>query len=169
MAASQAVAVFSGIPDGIVSMGVGLWGVVLARWVFVNRENRRLPGRQSWRETLPLTLVAALITGVIIHDQQLGLSAAAFTGLGVGWAAVLLLDILGERIVAAFRAGFAMPASDGVKRMADLSGNDGKVTSRDVDLPPDMLEALDKLDDVPAPAQQRITDQRPGSDDPPKG
>lgn len=161
MVASQMVAFTNGFPDGIVSLGVGLWGVVLARWVFVNRENRRLPRRQELRETLPLTLVAMLITGVVVHDQNFGLSAAAFTGLGVGWAAVLLLDILGERIVAAFRAGFAMPVAQNVK-LADISGEDGMVRDTDVDLPEEMLRSLERLDHYPG--QKRITDQTDGGD-----
>lgn len=161
------VALFSGIPDGIVSIGVGLWGVVLARWVFVNRENRALLRRQNWRETTPLTLVAMLITGVVVHDQALGLSAAAFTGLGVGWAAVLLLDILGERIVAAFRAGFAVQVPQEVKR-ADISGHDGKVRDADVDLPPDMLHALEQLDHEPGRDRRRLTHFPPDSDGAPK-
>lgn len=145
MVASQIVAMASSIPDGLVSLGVGLWGVVLARWVFVNRENRRLPRKQAWTETLPLTLVAMLITAVVVRDRDLGLSAAAFTGLGVGWAAVLLLDVLGDRIIAVFRAGFTV---HGTPPQVDLSGEDGKVTSREVNLPPDMIAALDKLDKV---------------------
>lgn len=149
MVASQLVAILHGIPDGLVSLGVGLWGVVLARWVFVNRENRRLPRRQPWHETLPLTLVAMLIATVIILDQDLGLSAAAFTGLGVGWVAVLLLDVFGDRIMAAFRAGFAVPVKPEVADAIDISGEGGHVTDADVTLPPEMVEALDKLHEVP--------------------
>ncbi len=147
MVASQIVALVSSVPDGLVSLGVGLWGVVLARWVFVNRENRRLPRKQPWRETLPLTLVAMLITAVVVRDRDLGLSAAAFTGLGVGWAAVLLLDVLGERITAAFRAGFAVPNTP---PQADLSGEDGKMTSREINLPRDMIRLVDELDKLPS-------------------
>lgn len=146
---SQVVAVLHGVPDGLVSLGVGLWGVVLARWVFVNRENRRLPRRQTWRETAPLTLTAMLITGVVVHDRDLGLSAAAFTGLGVGWSAVLLLDLFGERITAAFRAGFAVPVPPHVAHIADKSGNDGQMLDADVDLPDDIAKPLGELMDVP--------------------
>lgn len=146
---SQVVALAQGVPDGLVSLGVGLWGVVLARWVFVNRENRRLPRRQPWRETLPLTLTAMLITAVLVHDRQLSLSAAAFTGLGVGWSAVLLLDLFGDRITAAFRAGFAVPTPPHVRDAIDASGNDGQMLDSDVDLPPELAEPLNKLMDVP--------------------
>jgi hypothetical protein len=149
MAASQVVALFSSVPDGLVSLGVGLWGVALARWVFVNRENRRMNIPQNWRETLPLTLVAMLVAGVIIHDQQVGLSLAAFIGLGVGWAAVLILDILGERITAAFRAGFAHTEGRDNLGVLDKSGNDGKVLNSDIDLTEDMIENLRRLDKLP--------------------
>lgn len=140
------VALLQGIPSGLVSLSVGLWGVVLARWVFVNRENRLLPRRQGWRETLPVTLAAMLITSVVVHDRNLGLSAAAFTGLGVGWSAVLLLDLFGERIAAAFRAGFAMPVPPHVANKADMSGQDGVVTDREATTPPDMAALIDQLD-----------------------
>lgn len=146
---SQFVAVLRGFPDGLVSLAVGLWGVVLARWVFVNRENRRLPRKQSWRETLPLTLVGMTVAGVIISDRQLGLSAAAFTGLGVGWSAVLLLDLFGERITAAFRAGFAMPVAKHVADAIDHSGEGGKVLDSEVDTPDWAARAIDELDAVP--------------------
>lgn len=149
MLSSQVVAALQSIPDGLVSVGVGLWGVVLARWVFVNRENRRLPRRQPWRETLPLTLVAMLIAAVVIHDRGFGLSMAAFTGLGVGWAAVLLLDVLGDRITAAFRAGFAVSLPPHITGLADKSGNDGQMLSSDVNLPADMVKLVDKLDELP--------------------
>jgi hypothetical protein len=149
MLSSHMVALTNGIPDGLVSLGVGLWGVVLARWVFVNRENRVLPRKQPWRETLPLTLVAMLIAGVIIYDQELALTPAAFTGLGVGWAAVLLLDVLGDRVTAVFRAGFAIPLPPTARNLLDRSGNDGHVLDSDVDLPPDLAEPLGKLLDEP--------------------
>lgn len=145
MFSAQLVAAFQGVPQGLISLGVGLWGVMLARWVFVNRENRLLPRKQPWRETMPLTLVALLVTGVLVHDRELGLSAAAFTGLGVGWAAVLLLDVLGERIVAAFRAGFAVPTPT----QADLSGNDGQMIDHDVNVPRNMAQLIDRLDHEP--------------------
>lgn len=149
MLGSSVVAIANGFPTGLVSLGLGLWGVVLARWVFVNRENRRLPRKQPWRETLPLTLVAMLIAAVIIHDRELGLSAAVFVGLGVGWTAVLLLDLFGERITAAFRAGFAVPTAPHVADAIDHSGEGGKMTSNDVNLPADMVELIDELDKVP--------------------
>ena len=162
---AQIVAAFKGVPDGLVSLAVGLWGVALARWVFVNRENRRLPRHQSWRETLPLTLVAALVASVVIIDRDLGLSAAAFTGLGVGWTAVLLLDLFGERITAALRAGFAIPTPPHVADAADKSGNGGQLLDADVNLPDWAVDSLEALDDVPGVAEQgRITDQRPAGD-----
>lgn len=137
------------LPSDIVSVAIGLLGVLLARWVFVNRENRRLPRPQRWQETMPLTLVGMLVTAVLVHDQKMGFSMAAATGLGVGWAAVLLLDVLGDRILAAFRAGFAMPLPPEVRNKADLSGHEGRITTDLVDLPPDMLRALERLDDQP--------------------
>jgi H+/Cl- antiporter ClcA len=135
-------------PLALVSLGVGLIGVALARWVFVNREARRLRRRERWHETLPLTLVAMLVAGVIIHDRQLGVSAAAFTGLGVGWAAVLLLDLLGERVVAVLRASFsAGPARPhDFPPQADLSGNDGMIDSAIADPDPHMEELLREAD-----------------------
>jgi hypothetical protein len=87
--------------DAIVSLALGLAGVALARTVFVDRENRRIGRRQTFRETIPLTLIAMLVAGVIIWDGGLGYSKAAFTGLGVGWTAILILDVIGRRILGA--------------------------------------------------------------------
>jgi hypothetical protein len=140
------VALFASIPSGLVSLGVGLVGVGLSRWVFITKENRRLQKKEEWSESLPLTLAAMLITGVIIHDRQLGFSTAAFVGLGVGWAAVLLLDVLGQRIVAIVRAALGAAAAPGFPPAADLSGHDGRLTSEDVNLPAEMVRLLDEID-----------------------
>ncbi len=98
--ASVPSAILLGV-DGqsILAVALGLLGVMLARTVFVDRENRKLGRRQKLRETLPLTGVAALISGVLIYDNQMGYSTAAMTGLGVGWTAILLLDVIGKRII----------------------------------------------------------------------
>jgi hypothetical protein len=134
--------------EGFVSLGVGLMGVALARWVFVNREHRKFGRRPPWAETLPLTLVAMLVTGVIVHDRDLGLSAAAFTGLGVGWTAVVLLDLLGDRVIAFFRGSLTAGPSD----PSFPPGHDGSLANDEgnlADLPPDMLDDLEKLDKEP--------------------
>lgn len=153
------VAVSQVLPANIVALGVGLISVVLARWVFVNRENRVLPRKQPWRETLPLTLSAMLITGVVITDRKLGLSGAMFTGFGVGWAVVLLLDLFGERVVSSLRAGFAHPVPPPVAQAADHSGHDGQALSADFDLPPDMLHHVDALMHVPGTRDKGTPDQ----------
>lgn len=142
------------VPNGLASLGVGLVGVALARWVFVNKQNRTLARREKWHETLPLTLTAMLIAGAIIWDRHPTISAAAFIGLGVGWAAVLLLDLLGERVTAGLRGALgAGPASPAFPKVADHSGHDGKVDSGlvDPDHPadggPSFAKLVDKLDE----------------------
>lgn len=133
-------------PDGIVSLAVGLLGVSLARWVFVNREVRRVGRKETISETLPLTLTAMLITAVIVYDRKLGLSSAAFTGLGVGWGAVLILDIIGERVLAGLRGVLgAGPSDPKFPPAADMSGEDGKVGDA-AKVPDDMAATLAKLD-----------------------
>jgi hypothetical protein len=154
---SGLVALAHGIPEGLVSLIIGLVGVALARWVFVNREVRRSHLSQKWNETLPLTLVGMLVTGVLVIDQKLGVSSAAFLGLGVGWAAVLILDVLGERILAAMRGMLsAGPANPTFPPAADLSGMDGRVTANEVtstsDLEALLVEAGKALDESDASA-----------------
>jgi hypothetical protein len=53
---SGLVAVGTSIPNGLASLAVGLLGVALARWVFVNKQYRETNRAQTWHETLPLTL-----------------------------------------------------------------------------------------------------------------
>ncbi len=89
----------SGPNDGLISLGLGLLGVLLARIIFVNRENRALGRVQSWWETLPITGAALLIAGGIIWDQHLLYSKAIFTGLGVGWGALVALNAISKAIV----------------------------------------------------------------------
>ena len=141
---------FSSIPEGLVSLALGLLGVVLARWVFVNREQRRLGRKESWRETLPITLVGALVAGVVIWDRQLGLSSAAFVGLGVGWATVLILEVAGHRISQAMQTLLGHHPPPDFPPMADLSGHDGKLLPEDIDTPQDMAELVDKIDEADA-------------------
>lgn len=128
VASAPVTAMTSGTSEALLSVALGLMGVVLARTVFVDRENRKLQRKQSFRETAPLTAVAMLIAGVWIWDQKLGLSMAVFTGLGVGWVAILLLDILGKRVIAALRA---------------LLSADPQET-----LPPEMKSRLSELDKI---------------------
>lgn len=152
--ASGIVAATSSIPDGLISLAVGLLGVTLARWVFVNREQRRLGRKERWSETLPLTLVGALVAGVIIWDRKLGLSSAAFVGLGVGWATVLILEVAGARFAQAMHTllGHLPPAN--FRPSADMSGHDGKMDSAiiDPDKPadggPSFAKLVDKIDDA---------------------
>ena len=152
---SQAVGLASSIPDGLISLAIGLLGVVLARWVFVNREQRRLGRKESWSETLPITLVGALVAGVIIWDRDLGFSSAAFVGLGVGWATVLILEVAGARISQAMQTLLGHEPPPDFPRRADLSGHDGKVDSGliDPDNPadggPSFAKLVDKLDEDP--------------------
>jgi len=114
MASAPVTAATAGIEQAALSLSIGMVGVVLARTIFVVRENARLKRVQPRSETLPLTLAAMLIAGAIIWDRQLGISMAAFTGLGVGWVAVLLLDILGQRVANVLRAILGMDPSGGV-------------------------------------------------------
>lgn len=84
--------IFNGPSDGLISLGLGLLGVLLARTIFVNRENRALGRRQPWRETLPITLAACLIAGGMIWDGHLLYSKAIFTGIAVGWTTIVVID-----------------------------------------------------------------------------
>lgn len=149
MAISSLVALLQSVPDGLVSLAVGLLGVALARWIFVNREVRRTSQPQAWTEQLPLTLMAMLVTGVLIWDRQLGLSSSAFLGLGVGWVAVLLLDIFGDRVLTVFRGSLqGGPANPNMPPQADHSGRDGLMDEEVTFLPPDMRDQLKRIDDA---------------------
>ena len=92
----------------LVSVAVGLVGVVLARAVFLTRQKRVTGHGEPWRDTLPMTLAAMLLAGVLIFDRRMGVSSAAITGLGLGTVAVVMLDILGERALAMLRTLFGL-------------------------------------------------------------
>lgn len=162
--ASSFVALAETVPDGLVSLSLGLLGVALARWVFVNKEQRRLGRRESPGETLPLTLIAMLVAGVVIVEQDLDLSAAAFTGLGVGWAAVILLDILGDRVTIMLRSTLGVSAPT-LPPEADLSGHEGRMIEEDVDIPPDMGRLIDQIGEDGRKRRRRSrNDDASGSD-----
>lgn len=148
--ASALVAWFNDVPDGLASLLVGITGVALARWVFVNREVRMTNQPQPWRETLPLTLVAMLITVVLIWDRKFSISTSAFVGLGVGWTTVLLLDVIGHWLTNTLRRILsAGPADPTFPRVADWSGKNGRVPK---DQPEDITKLLNQagnaLDEV---------------------
>lgn len=150
---SGVLALVQSIPTGMVSLVVGMLGVALARWVFVNRQYRETSRTQRWNETVPLTLVAMLVAGVLIYDRRFGVSTSAFVGLGVGWTAVLLLDVLGDWILSKMKVLMsAGPADPSFPKVADHSGMDGLVTKGDTD--DEMGELLDRaaraLDDSEA-------------------
>lgn len=155
--ASNYVAISSSVPDGLVSLGVGLIGVALARWVFVNREVRRTNKKEKWTETLPLTLVAMLIAGVMILDRELSVSASAFLGLGVGWAAVLILDVLGERVIATLRGALQGGPAQPIPPTADLSGHDGIIDSGVAEIPEDMKQLVAKAENSLDPTREDQT------------
>ena len=113
--------------EGLLSVLLGLSGVALARQVFLTKERRRTGQKQPWGETFPLTLCAMLVTGVIIYDRQLGLSMAVFTGLGVGWTAILLLDVIGSAVLKAGR------------RLLNVS-------DEDLNLPRDQVDLVRRID-----------------------
>lgn len=112
----------------LMSLFLGLCGVALARTVFLSRERRTTGRTQPWRETLPLTLMAMLVTGVVVWERKMSLSLSVFTGLGVGWSAILLLDLFGDWVL---RTG---------RRIAG-------VTDAERGIPPEQSRLLDKVRD----------------------
>lgn len=135
----------AGWVQSLISLAAGLIAVWVARLVFITRENRQLHRQQTWRETVPLTVVAMLIAGAFIWQNSLKASTAIYVGLGVGWVAVILLDILGQRVMETLRTALGGgPASPALPPAADISGNDGVVTSAEI--PPSMAEILDRID-----------------------
>ena len=130
VASAPVTAATAGLAQALLSLSIGMVGVTLARTIFVGRENQRLKRKQQFGETFPLTAAAMLIAGVIIWDRQLGISMAAFTRLGVGWVAVLALDVLGQRAIEVLRV---------------LMG------AKPNETPPDMLNTLQKLDEDDTP------------------
>lgn len=125
----------------MISLALGLLGVLLARTVFLDRQNQKLGRRQTWRETIPLTLVAMLIAGVVIIDRQLGFSAATFAGLGIGWTAILILDVIGKKIL------------DPASTIASLAPNLIKPT------PEDMVDAIERIDRADARSEGSTKDK----------
>lgn len=105
-------AVSGGLTEAAISVCLGLAGVALARQVFLSKEKRRTGLKQPLSESLPLTLCAMLVTGVVIYDRRLGLSMSVFTGLGVGWTAILLLDVLGGWVLKTGKRVFQVTDED---------------------------------------------------------
>lgn len=98
--------------DALIAVVIGCIGVALARAVFVSRTKRETGQNADWRETLPLTLAGMLSTGAIVWDQAMSISSAAILGLGTGWVAVLMLDLVGGRALDVVRAIFGIKAKD---------------------------------------------------------
>ena len=83
---------------------LGFAGVWLARLVTIDTEDKRLGRRQTRRETVPLTLIGALIVCPLIWQFNLAVPWASMIGLGVGYSVKLVLKIFGGGAVSAARA-----------------------------------------------------------------
>jgi hypothetical protein len=118
--------------------------VFTARVVFQDREAERTHQRQSWRKTLPITMAAMLIEIAFVVQQNLNLPSAIFTGLGVGWVTVLLLDLFGERIIDIVKAAI------GTKQQAFMPL---PPTTSLGDLPQDMKDDLSRIDQADKEAE----------------
>ena len=144
----------------LISLLLGLAGVWLARMVFVDRQYRKSGRRQKMVETLPLTGVAMLIAGGIIWDNELGVSKAIFTGLGVGWTAVVLLDVIGMKILTMFRGDMKVSDEELYNR---VSGRHGLPP-----VPDDMEDQLDRIDRAERRSNRRARAVAPPAEpDPP--
>ncbi len=143
---------FAGANDGLISLGLGLLGVLLARTIFVNRENRVLGHRQPWTDTLPITLAACLIAGGIIWDGHLLYSKAIFTGIAVGWTTIVAIEKI-SRIVNPGEVGrpaAPAPAAEPDRAKPGLSRSLRKQYPPQVPLPADQKALLRQLPDDPA-------------------
>lgn len=119
----------------LIAMAIGFVGVVLARTVYVDQENRRLGRVQTFRETSPLTGVAMVIVLPIIWHLELAIPYAALLSLGVGYAAMTVLGIIAKAT-----AGGARSAAKAVlESLPDLPPEQPA-------LPPDMERLLDDID-----------------------
>lgn len=103
-----------GAADGTLSLGptaysavavvLALIGVILARMVSVNDENKRLGVTQPWRDTGPLTWIAVLMVCPFIWHYQVAVPWASLIGLGTGYSVRIILRILGVGMINTARA-----------------------------------------------------------------
>ena len=87
----------------IITLALGMIGVIVARMVYIDQENKRLGRKQTIGETLPLTIVALLIAMPFVWKHREEITIAPLIGLGVGYSALLLLKLIGRATIVAAR------------------------------------------------------------------
>jgi hypothetical protein len=132
------VTVFEGI-----SILLGVLGVILARLVYVDAENKKLGRRQTVRETMPLTMVALLIAGPFIWKHRDAITVTPLLGLGIGWSALLLLKLAGTAVAAGGRAFVGELARTIGADTAPIRKHDPEMDAS--------IARLDDVDDSPGP------------------
>lgn len=143
----------------VLSVGLALAGVYLARQVTIGEENRTLGREQSYRETGPLTWIGILIICPFIWHYNIAVPWASLLGLGVGYSVRVLLRIFGDGTVAAVReflrragAGPAAPAAPAPPPAApptlDAPGAKHVATILPPTTTPEQHRLLGRIDDV---------------------
>jgi len=125
----------------LIAIALGCAGIMLARMVTIEAENKRLGKPQHWRETMPLTGIAVLIVCPAIWHFEIAVPWAALIGIGVGYTVRVILKILGAATVDMARS-MAERAVDALP--GDRVGGRGPV---DKTVPQDMKDILDQMPD----------------------
>ncbi|MET0373936.1 MAG: hypothetical protein ABW128_06725 [Rhizorhabdus sp.] len=125
----------------LIAMALGCAGIMLARMVTIEAENKRLGKAQPWRETFPLTGIAILIVCPLIWHFEIAVPGAALIGIGVGYSVRVILRIVGTTSTSMARAL--------AERAIDALGGTPQGDRRPLDtpLPDDMKDILDRMPD----------------------
>jgi hypothetical protein len=78
--------------------------VVLARLIWKDREQRRSKRPQRFMEHAPITAAGMLIATALVWHWDAAFLYSVATGFGVGFSTVKILDLLGDRAIAAVNA-----------------------------------------------------------------
>jgi hypothetical protein len=71
-------------------VGVGCLAALIVRGITVTTPSKK---KRIWVFELLVTMLSVLLTGVIVHDRSMSISAAAFLGVGVGGLGVGVISI----------------------------------------------------------------------------
>jgi hypothetical protein len=129
----------------------GVIAVVLARIIWIDRDNRATGRRATVRDTLPLTLVATIVYVALAVDWNLNFQKGVSVGLGVGWTAPLLADIMGDKILAVLapdRIRRSDPRATGDDARANIDAAAEHLVHQQQDLPPEIDDLAKKLGDI---------------------
>lgn len=107
---------FFGTEIPVLALSLSIVALLLARWI-APPPLRKLTREQQWALTVLLVIFLALaVTGqmpLVGGGEPMGVGMAVVVGVGLGFSGLLVVEVMGDRFMAAMRAMMGVRDDDG--------------------------------------------------------